>query len=73
VEVTLSNGDTVREELDDVPWLDAKAVTERLHEEMKPTTDPEDARKDLIQRVHGLASSKDCSELFRLFKVAKAI
>jgi 2-methylcitrate dehydratase PrpD len=73
VEVTLSNGDTVTEELSDVPWLDAKAVMNRLHEEMKSTMDSGDARKDLIQVVQELGNSKDCSELFRLFKVAKPI
>ena len=73
VDVTLSNGNTVTEELDDVPWLDAKAVTDRLHEEMNSIMDLEDARKNLVQAVQDLASAKDCSELFRLFKVARPI
>ena len=73
VEVTLSDGETVTEELSDVPWLDAKAVTDRLHEEMKPIMDSEDSRKNLIQAVQELGGSKDCSKLFRLFKIAQAI
>ena len=73
VEVTLSDGNVVQEELNDVPWLDATSVETRLHEEMGGTIDSTDVREDLIRAVQGLQKSKDCSEIFKVFKVAKAL
>ena len=73
VEVTLSDGNVLQEELRDVPWLDATSVENRLHEEMGGTINSADAREDLIRAVQGLQQSKDCSEMFKVFKVAKAL
>lgn len=73
VHVTLSDDTTVTEELDDVPWLDANAVTDRLHEEMGTIMDSEGNREELIQAVNGLGKSTDCSDLFKLFSKARAL
>lgn len=73
VQVTLSDGNSVTEELSDVPWLDAKAVENRLHEEMGTIMSSEDSRKALVEAVKTLGSSKDSSSLFKTFKSASAL
>jgi 2-methylcitrate dehydratase PrpD len=73
VTVTLSDGSTVSEDLSDVPWLDAEAVENRLHEEMGTIMTSPEARKELVEAVKGLGSSRDCSNLFRSFQTASAL
>lgn len=67
VELTLSNGAEIREEFDDVPWLNAEAAIARFREETKALV-PADVIENLELTVRGLESVQDCSQIFRLLK-----
>ena len=68
VQVKLSDGTVVEEELTDVPWLDSNAVINRFHDEAKAILASEALRKKLVGLVQALGDLKDCSELLTLFK-----
>lgn len=72
VEVTLSDGTKIKEELEDVPWLDAAAVTNRFQNEMSGLMDSA-AIDNLLQAVQKLSSLKDCSQLSQMFKAGKPL
>ena len=70
LEVRLSDGSTLKEELTDVPWLDADAVVSRFHAEMGPFMKSEKARNGLVSASQALDTLSDASEIFGLFKEA---
>ena len=73
VEVRLKNGTTVREQLPDVPWLDAEAVRGRFHYEVQQVIKPDDVRRKVMSLVDDLEAVKDCSEIWQLFERAKPL
>ena len=70
IEVKLSDGTVVREELPDVPWLDPDAVHDRFPKETKATLESESSKKKLVSLLNDLDGLKDCSEIFKLFGAA---
>ena len=73
VEVKLSNGSVLKEELDDVPWLTSSEVEERFHGELNSILASEDTRKTLVSLVQRLGELKDLSDIVGAFKEAKAL
>ena len=73
VEVKLTDGTTLKEELPDVPWLDPSAVGERFNEEMKGLVSSGKATKSLKDLVGRLRDQSDLSEIFKVFKQAEAL
>lgn len=73
VEVKLSDGSTVKEELVDVPWLDADAVINRFQAEMAAIMESDTSRKRIISVSQALGTLSDASEVFELFKEAGPI
>lgn len=67
VEVKLSDGTSITEELPDVPWLDGEAVIKRFYEDTKGLI-AADAQKQLVQLIQGLENVKDAGDIYKLFK-----
>lgn len=67
VEVKLSNGDVLKEELSDVPWLDAGAVEQRYHNELGRIMSSNPARQRFVTISQTLGAVSDTSEIFALF------
>ena len=68
IDVHLTDGTTVSEELPDVPWLDADAVRQRFVQEMKFIIPSEKARKRFMNMIDGMESVKNCSDDWEHFK-----
>lgn len=68
IEITLSDGQQIVEELTDVPWLDETAVTARFHEEMQPLMS-KDRSSEVLDMLNSLERVKDCAAVSKLLKV----
>ena len=68
IEITLSDGKQIVEELTDVPWLDESAVTARFHEEMQPVMSKSKS-SEVLDMLNSLQEVKDCAAVSNLLKV----
>ena len=68
IEITLSDGKQIVEELADVPWLDENAVTARFLEGMQPLMS-KGRSQEVLDVLHSLEKVKDCAAMFKLLKV----
>lgn len=73
IQVKLSDGSVVEEELTDVPWLDSGPVLARFKDEGKVILPSEESRKSVVGLVQSLGELKEYSELLALFKQAYAL
>lgn len=67
VEVRLSDGSTLSEELSDVPWLDADQVQARFQAEVTAIVPSPDALKQLLAEVQDLPALKSTAEFVALY------
>lgn len=67
VEVTLSDGRTLKEELPDVPWLDGDQVLARFQAEVGSIVQSADALKQLLAEVEDLQALQSVSGLVVLY------
>lgn len=70
LEVKLSDGSALKEELPDVPWLDSDAVLKRFHSEVGAFMTSEKARNGIVLASNDLNTLADASQLFSLFREA---
>ncbi|ETN46156.1 uncharacterized protein HMPREF1541_00340 [Cyphellophora europaea CBS 101466] len=68
VEVKLSDGSSIKEQLDDVPWVNAAGVKERFKAEMQTITS-KGKGEDLMQSIISLEKHTDCSRMLSYFQI----
>lgn len=68
VEVKLSDGTTLKEELPDVPWLDSDQVQARFQAEVTSIVPSPDALKQLLAKVQDLQALKSAGDLVTLYQ-----
>ena len=68
IDITLSDGKQIVEELADVPWLDEEAVTARFHEEMQPLMS-QGRSSEVLDMLNSLEKVKDCVAMSKLLEV----
>lgn len=66
VEVKFSDGSSIKEQLNDVPWVDAPGVKERFRAEMK-TLAAKDRGEELLQAIQDLDMQSECSKILSYF------
>ena len=69
VELKLSDGSTLQEELEDVPWLDADQVSRRFHTEADAIIASAEAREKIESFVRDLKGTGPLYEVFLLYQV----